>query len=61
MYGSIGGRTGSPAELTAFLFLLKKAIGSIKVHVDHKAIRDGLSNQRWVVERRKEMHRFESW
>ena len=30
------------AELTAFLCLLKKVIGPIKVHVDNKGITEGL-------------------
>ena len=41
MYGSMEAeyevqRTIKRAELTAFLCLLKKVIGSIKVHVDNK-------------------------
>ena len=35
-------RTIKRAELTAFLGLLKKVIGPIKVHVDNKGIIDGL-------------------
>ena len=35
-------RTIKRAELTAFLQLLKKVIGPIKVHVDNKRIVDGL-------------------
>ena len=35
-------RTIKRAELTAFLHLLKKVIGPIKVHVDNKRIVDGL-------------------
>ena len=47
MYGSMEAelevqRTIKRAELTAFLCLLKKVIGPIKVHVDNKGIMDGL-------------------
>ena len=35
-------RTIKRAELTAFLCLLKKVIGPIKVYVDNKGIIDGL-------------------
>ena len=35
-------RTIKRAELTAFLCLLRKVIGSTKVHVDNKGIIDGL-------------------
>ena len=35
-------RTIKRAELTAFLFLLKRVSGPIKVHVDNKGIIDGL-------------------
>ena len=47
MYGSIEAefevqRTNKRAELTAFLCLLKKVIGPIKVHVDSEGIFDGL-------------------
>ena len=35
-------RTIKRAELTAFLHILKKVIGPIKVHVDNKGIIDGL-------------------
>ena len=35
-------RTIERAELTAFLCLLKRVIGPIKVHVDNKGIIDGL-------------------
>ena len=35
-------RTIKRAELTAFLCLLRKVIGPIKVHVDNKGIVDGL-------------------
>ena len=35
-------RTIKSAELTAFLCLLKKVIGPIKVHVDNKGIVDGV-------------------
>ena len=47
MYGSMEAelevqRTIKRAELTAFLFLLKKVIGPIKVHVDNTGIIDGL-------------------
>ena len=35
-------RTTNRAELTAFLCLFKKVIGSIKVHVDNKGIINGL-------------------
>ena len=53
MYGSMEAelgvqRTVKRAELTAFLCLLKKVIGSIKVHVDNKGIIDGL----WRGERK---------
>ena len=41
-------RTIKRAELTAFLCLLKKVIGPIKVHVDNKGIKDGL----WRGERK---------
>ena len=42
-------RTIKRAELTAFLCLLKKDTGSIKVHVDNKG------SHRWAMEMRKEM------
>ena len=47
MYGSVEAvfevqRTVKRAELTAFLCLLRKVIGPIKVHVDNKGIIDGL-------------------
>ena len=47
MYGSMEAeyeveRTIKRAELTAFLCLLRKVIGPIKVHVDNKGIVDGL-------------------
>ena len=47
MYGSLEAefevqRTIKRAELTAFLCLLKRAIGPAKVHVDNKGIIDGL-------------------
>ena len=47
MYGSVEAefevqRTIKRAELTAFLCLLKRAIGPVKVHVDNKGIIDGL-------------------
>ena len=35
-------RTIKRTELTAFLSLLKRVIGPIKVHVDNKGIMDGL-------------------
>ena len=35
-------RTVQRAELTAFLCLLRRVIGPIKVHVDNKGIFDGL-------------------
>ena len=35
-------RTIERAELSAFLCLLKKVIGPIKVHVDNKGMKDGL-------------------
>ena len=35
-------RTIKRAELTAFLCLLRRVIGPIKVHVDNKGIMDGL-------------------
>ena len=41
-------RTIKRAELTAFLCLLKKVIGPIKLHVDNKGIIDGL----WRGERK---------
>ena len=41
-------RTIKRAELTAFLCLLMKVIGPIKVHVDNKGIIDG----RWRGERK---------
>ena len=46
MYGSMEAeyevlRTIKRAELTAFLRLLKKVIGPVKVHVDNKGIIDG--------------------
>ena len=47
-------RTIKRAELTAFLCLLRRVIGPIKVHGDNKR------NYRWAVERRKEMHRSTS-
>ena len=37
-------RTIKRAELMAFLCLLRKVIGPIKVHVDNKGIIDGLRN-----------------
>ena len=47
MYGSMEAalevqRTNNRADLTAFLCLLKKVTGPIKVHVDNKGIIDGL-------------------
>ena len=47
MYGSVEAeyevqRTIKRAEMTAFLCLLRKVIGPIKVHVDNKGIIDGL-------------------
>ena len=47
MYGSMEAeyevqRAIKRAELTAFLCLLKKVIGPIKVHVDNEALIDGL-------------------
>ena len=47
MYGAMEAeyelqRTIKRAELTAFLCLLKKVSGPIKVHVDNKGIIDGL-------------------
>ena len=48
-------RTIKRAELAAFLCLLKKGIGPMKVHVDNKGNIDGL----W--QRRKKMHRSVSW
>ena len=47
MYGTLEAelevqRTIKNAELTAFLCLLKKVIGTTKVHVDNKGISDGL-------------------
>ena len=53
MYGSVDAelevqRTVNRAELTAFLCLLNKVIGPIKVHVDNKGIIDGL----WRGERK---------
>ena len=65
MYGSMEAefevqRTIKRAEVTAFLCLLKKLIGPIKVHVDNEGTFDGL----WRGERtcmRKEMHRSKSW
>ena len=47
MYGSMEAeyevqRTIKRAELTAFLCLLRKVCGPIKVHVDNKGIIDGL-------------------
>ena len=39
-------RTIKRAELTAFLQLLKKVIGPIKVHVDNKGIIDGLRSKK---------------
>ena len=47
MYGSMEAEyevqhTIKRVELTAFLCLLKKVIGPIKVHVDNKGIIDGL-------------------
>ena len=53
MYGSMEAelevqRTIKRAEVTAFLCLLKKGIGPIKVHVDKKGILDGL----WRGERK---------
>ena len=49
MYGSMEAefevqRTIKRAELTAFLCLLRKVSGPIKVHVDNKRIIDGLRN-----------------
>ena len=41
-------RTIKKVELTAFLCLLNKVIGPIKVHVDNKGITDGL----WRGERK---------
>ena len=53
MYGFIDAElevqhTIKRTELTAFLCLLKKVIGPIKVHVDNKGMRDGL----WSGERK---------
>ena len=53
MYGSMEAefevqRNIMSAELTAFLCLLKKVIGPIKVHVDNKGTVDGL----WRGERK---------
>ena len=47
MYGSMEAafevqRTSKRVELTAFLCLLRKVSGPIKVHVDNKGIIDGL-------------------
>ena len=47
MYGSMEAecevqRTIKRAELTAFLCLLRKVCGPIKIHVDNKGIIDGL-------------------
>ena len=55
MYGSMDAelevqRTIKRAELTAFL-----SFGPIKVHVDKRR------NCTWIMERRKKMHRSESW
>ena len=60
MYGSMEAefqvqRTIKRAELTAFLCLLKKVIGPIKVHVDNRRIFSR------AMERRKKMHRSKSW
>ena len=60
MYGTMGAeievqRTIKSAELAAFLCLLKKVVGPIKVHVDKKGIIDR------AVEKRNEMHLSESW
>ena len=41
-------RTIKRAEVTAFLCLLKKVVGPIKVHVDNEGIIDGL----WRGERK---------
>ena len=43
-------RTIVRVELTAFVCLLKKVIGPIKVHVGNRR------NHRWVVERREKVH-----
>ena len=48
-------RTVKRAGLTAFICILKDVIRPIKVHVDNRGIIDGL------MERRKKMHRCESW
>ena len=46
MYGTLGEKlevhhTIKGAELTAFLYLLRKAVGPTMVHVDNKGIIDG--------------------
>ena len=51
MYGSVDAelevqRTTKRAELTAFLCLLKKVIGSTKVHVDNKGIMTGYGEEK---------------
>ena len=51
MYGSMEAqfevqRTIKRAELTAFLCLLKRVTGPIKVHADNKGIIDGLWRER---------------
>ena len=43
-------RTIKRAELTAFLCLLRKVIGPIKVHVDNQGIVDGLRKGERVYE-----------
>ena len=50
MYGSMEAefevqRTIKRAELTAFLCLLSKVCGPIKIHVDNKGIIDGLRRE----------------
>ena len=48
-------RTIKGVELTAFICLLRRVIGRIKVHVDNKGIVEGL----W--KRRQKLHQTESW
>ena len=59
MYGSMEAelevqRTIKSAELTAFVCLLKRVIGPIKVHVDNNGIIDGLR-------RGERMRQTKSW
>ena len=59
MYGSVEAelevqRIIKRAELTAFLYLLKRVIGPTKVHVDNKGIIGGLR-------RGERMHQTKSW